>query len=127
MDTTLILAASLAGGAVLAALCAVGSMLSADRRLDSRMDFYLGAGFDPEALPEHVSDADGSPIAERLNATLDKAGVAEGIRRGLARADLPLTVPEYMLLKLAALLLPAALALIFTRSLVAAPVVAQSS
>jgi tight adherence protein B len=124
MDTTLILAASLAGGAVLAAIFAVGSMLSVDRRLDVRKDLYLGAGFDPDELPAHVSDAERSQIAERLNSTLDKVGMAEGIRRGLARADLPLTVPEYMLLKLAAALLPTAVVLIVTRSLLAAPFIA---
>ncbi len=45
----------------------------------------------------------------------------EGLRRKLARADVPLTVPEYVLLKIAATLLPAAIALVVSRSLLAVP------
>lgn len=124
MDMTLIIAAGLVAGAVLAALLAVGSMLRADRRIDSRLDVYLNAGFDPDVLPSHVSDPSKSEIAERLNETLNRVGVAEGVRRGLARADVPLTVPEYFLLKAAATLLPAALVLFVTRSALAMPFVA---
>jgi tight adherence protein B len=124
MDPLLILSATLAGSATLAIILAVGSYLSQDRRLDTRMELYLGAGLDPNALPEHVNDSDDGQFADRLNTAINKVGFAEGVRRNLARADVPLTVPEYFLLKIAAMLLPAAIAIILTRSLLAAPVIA---
>jgi tight adherence protein B len=124
IDSTLLAAAALASGAVFAAILAVGSMLRVDRRIDTRIDAYLGAGFNPDEMPSHVGDPSKSEIADRLNERLNRVGVAEGIRRGLARADVPLTVPEYMLLKVAATLLPAALALIITRSALAVPFLA---
>lgn len=123
MDTTLILAASLVGGATLATIFAIGSMLKVDRRLDTRMDLYLNVGLDPDVMPAHISDDDKGQLANRLNDRLNRVGMAEGLRRSLARADLPLTVPEYMLLKVAATLLPAAIVLVLTRSLLALPFV----
>ncbi len=120
MDALIIVAASLAGGAVLALILAIGNMLNADRHLDTRLDIYLGEGFDPEVMPEHVSDKTDEAIAAQLNTALNRVGFAEGIRRNLARADLPLTVPEYILLKIAATLLPMALVLILSRSILAA-------
>lgn len=124
MDITLITVAALAGVAVFAIILALGSYLRVDRRLGSRMDVYLGAGFDPDVLPTHVSDPSKSELAERLNERLNNVGFAEGIRRNLARADVPLTVPEYMLLKVAAMLLPAAAVLMFTGTFLALPFVA---
>lgn len=126
MDTTLLIAALLAGGAVFAIILAVGSLLRVDRRLDARMEVYLGAGFDPDELPSHVSDeANRSEIAERLNERLNRVGMAEGIRRSLARADVLLTVSEWILVKIAATLLPMAVVLFVTRSPLAVPVVAM--
>jgi tight adherence protein B len=124
MDSTLLIAAALAGGAIFTTILAVGSLLRVDRRLDARMGAYLGAGFNPDEVVAHVNDPSKSEIAERLNERLNRVGMAEGIRRGLARADVPLTVPEYILLKVAATLLPAAMVLFFTRSALAVPVVA---
>lgn len=124
MDPLLLLAALLMGGAALLLIIALGSYLRGDRRLSTRMDLYLGAGIDPHVLPEHVSDTDEGQIAERLNSALNEVGFAEGIRRALARADLPLTVPEYILLKVAAALLPTALVIVITRSLMVAPLIA---
>jgi tight adherence protein B len=124
MDPLLLLAALLTGGAALLLIVALGSYLRGDRRLTTRMDLYLGAGIDPHALPTHVSDTDTGQIAGRLNSALNEVGFAEGIRRALARADLPLTVPEYILLKVAAALLPTALVIVLTRSLLVAPLIA---
>ena len=123
MDPLLLLAALLTGGAALLLIVALGSYLRGDRRLTTRMDLYLGAGIDPHALPAHVSDTDTGQIAGRLNSALNEVGFAEGIRRALARADLPLTVPEYILLKVAAALLPTALVIVLTRSLLVAPLI----
>jgi tight adherence protein B len=124
MDITLIIAAALVAIAALAAVLGVGSYLQADRRIDARMGAYLQAGFNPDEPLHHVSDPSKSEIAERLNERLNRVGIAEGVRRGLARADVPLTVPEYFLLKVATTLLPAAIALIVTRSLLAVPFLA---
>jgi tight adherence protein B len=124
MDSTLLIAALLAGLAVFATILAVGSLLRVDRRLDTRLDAYLKAGFSSDELPSHVSDPSKSEIAERLNDRLNRVGIAEGIKRGLAQADVPLMVSEYMLLKVAAMLLPTAIVLFVTRSTLAAPVVA---
>ena len=124
MDPLLLLAALLTGGAALLLIVALGSYLRGDRRLSTRMDLYLGTGIDPHVLPAHVSDTDEGQIAGRLNSALNEVGFAEGIRRALARADLPLTVPEYILLKVAAALLPTALVIVITRSLLVAPLIA---
>lgn len=124
MDPLLLLAALLTGGAALLLIVALGSYLRGDRRLSTRMDLYLGTGIDPHVLPAHVSDTDEGQIAGRLNSALNEVGFAEGIRRTLARADLPLTVPEYILLKVAAALLPTALVIVITRSLLVAPLIA---
>lgn len=121
MDPMNIVVAALVCISVLAIIMAVGSRLRGDRSLDTRIDLYLSADLDPNKLPEHISDEDKSAIAEQLNSALNKVGFAEGIRRGLARADVLLTVPEYMLLKTATTLLPMAVALLVTRSILAVP------
>ncbi|HMQ34096.1 MAG TPA: type II secretion system F family protein [Chloroflexaceae bacterium] len=124
MDPIILLVAATAAGSVLAVLMAVGSMLQADRHMSSRMDAYLREGLNPGELPAHVSDEEGNALAEQLNTRLNNVGFAEGIRRDLARADVLLTVPEYLLLKVAAMLLPTAVVLLLTRSLLAAPLIA---
>ena len=124
MEPLIILISVLVCAAVLAIMGAIRMGLSGDRHLDTRMNLYLGAGFDPNVLPEHVTDKDNGAIADRLNAAIDKVDYAESIRRNLARADVPLMVSEYVLLKIAATLLPTAIVLLVTRSFLAAPPIA---
>ncbi|MFV9506971.1 MAG: type II secretion system F family protein [Oscillochloridaceae bacterium umkhey_bin13] len=119
MDPMLLLASVLAMFTVLALILAIGSFFNNDRRLDARMDLYLGSGLDPDEIPTHSSDREEGALADRINDAINKVGFAEGVRRNLARADVPLTVAEYMLLKLAAALLPMVIVLVLSRSLLA--------
>ena len=121
----LILSAVLSGTAVLAIMMTIGSFLSDERRIGTRMQTYLGSTPLIVEVPAHSSDVEKqSELAERLNRTLSSANFAERIKRDLVRANLPLTVPEYILLKLAAMLLPAAVVLLITRSLINIPIIA---
>jgi tight adherence protein B len=125
MISPLILVAVLVALGVLALVLAAGSYLGGDRSIRGRLTTYLSAGEHVAELPAHVSDAaDESAIAGRLNDALSNAGFAERIARELARANVPLTVSEYVLIKVAATLLPVAITLLITRSLLLAPAIA---
>src|SRR3954454_4245632 len=100
MTTTLlfpIIASGFAGLAMLALVFGVRSMLSRDANVDARLNTYLGASAGEEAAAAPPE----SQFAEKLNDAIKQQGFAERIERDLAQANLPLTVPEYLLLRLA--------------------------
>lgn len=121
MTTTMLLsigAAVLAGLAVLTVLVALRMMLARDTGVSARLDTYLSAesSFDPAE-----GAADDPQIAEKLNEAINRRGFAEGVARELAQANLPLTVPEYLLIRIAVPLLLALLALFVWRSVLVLP------
>ena len=122
--TLALIPAFLIGSAVLAVLVWVGSLFNGRRGIDSRLNVFVSSSGSLVELPEHVSDDQPNQLTERLNERLGRLGSSENIRRNLARADVPLTVAEYMLVKVAATLLPSALVVLLTRSVVALPFVA---
>src|SRR5262245_18543409 len=123
--TLIIVSAVLAGLAVLALLVAIRRILDADQRIGTRLDTYVGSVETTVVVPTHSTDSETqSPFAERLNRALGDANFAERLRRDLASANVPLTVAEYVLFKLATALLPTALVLLLTRSLVVLPIIA---
>jgi len=87
--------------AALAVLLAfVGAAELAGGGLDERLGRYVGRG----APPERTATGRES-VFVRLDGALARRGLVEGIRRGLSRADLRLTVPEYLLINVIVMLL----------------------
>ncbi len=61
--------------------------------VDERMGRYVGRGrAEAETAPGRQS------VFRRLDAAMARRGLVEGVRRDLLRADLPLTVPEYLVI-----------------------------
>lgn len=116
-DTTLVLplaAAALTAVTVLTLLVGMRGLLRRDD-VSARMDTYLsradehgGFGYDPQ-------------LAEKLNATIQRQGFAARIERDLAMANVPLTVPEYLLFRLAVPLVLALAVLLIWREVLLIP------
>ena len=92
-----ILAAGLAGLAVLTAVYGVRSMLSRDASVDARMSTYVHTEIG-DSQSAMVFD---SQFAEKINDVIKRQSFAERIEQDLAQANLLLTVSEYLLIRLA--------------------------
>jgi tight adherence protein B len=120
MTTTLILsigAALLTTLAVLTVLIALRSLLARDT-MSSRLDTFLSADLGT-AGQETVSDPQ---FAQKLNEAINRQNFAEQIARDLAQANLPLTVPEYLLIRIAVPLLLSLVALLVWRTVFVLPI-----
>ena len=120
MTTTLMLsigAGLLTTLAVLTVLIAARMLLAGDR-VSSRLDTYLN---DPFASANQATLAD-PQLAQKLNEAINRQGFAERIARDLSQANLPLTVPEYLLMRMAVPLLLALVALFIWRTVYVLPV-----
>jgi tight adherence protein B len=118
MTTTLMLsigAALLTMLAVMTVLIAVRMLMAGDR-VTSRLDTFLG---DPFAA-DQATVAD-PQLAQKLNEAINRQGFAERIARDLSQANLPLTVPEYLLLRAAVPLLLALIGLFVWRTVYVLP------
>ncbi len=109
-------AALLAGLAVLTLMFAVRSLAARDTGVDSRIDTYLGGG-----AAERSVTLNDQQIAERLNEVIKRQSFAARIEHDLAAASLPLTVPEYLLLRTAVPLIITLLALLIWRQVLVVP------
>lgn len=109
-------AALLAGLAVLTLMFAVRSLAVRDTGVDSRIDTYLGGG-----AAERSVTLNDQQIAERLNEVIKRQSFAARIEHDLAAASLPLTVPEYLLLRTAVPLIITLLALLIWRQVLVVP------
>jgi len=120
MTTTLMLTL----GAALLTTLAVLTMLIAARNLfandvvTSRLDTYLSDAPFSEGEAT-VADAQ---LAQKLNEAINRQSFAERIARDLSQANLPLTVPEYLLIRAAVPLLLAVIALFVWRTVYVLPV-----
>jgi tight adherence protein B len=112
-----ILAASMAGLAVLTVVYGVRSMASRDANVDARMSTYVNT----EAADTQAPAVFDSQFAEKLNAVIKRQSFAERIEQDLAQANLLLTVPEYLLIRLAVPLVLSIVALLFWRSILLVP------
>jgi tight adherence protein B len=110
-----IVTATLVGLAVLALIFAVYNVLVRDAAVDARLNTYLGSGTDDDQAPPEPQ------FVEKLNEVIKRQSFAERIERDLGQANLPLTVPEYLLLRAAVPLLLAIGALVFWRSILPVP------
>src|SRR5689334_23041077 len=120
MTTTLMLsigAALLTTLAVLTVLIALRSLLARDT-MSSRLDTFLSADL---GVADQMTVSD-PQFAQKLNDAISRQGFAEQIARDLAQANLPLTVPEYLLIRLAVPLLMALVALFVWRTIYVLPV-----
>jgi tight adherence protein B len=120
MTTTLMLsiaAALLTTLAILTILVAARSLLAKDG-MSSRLDTFLrpGSSFGSEAPTVDPQ------LAQKLNEAINRQGFAERIARDLAQANLPLTVPEYLLIRVAVPLLLSLVALFVWKTVYVLPV-----
>lgn len=111
-----IAAALLTGLAILTLLFAARSLAARDTSVDSRITTYLGGG----NAERSISLTD-QQIAERLNEVIKRQSFAARIEHDLAAASLPLTVPEYLLLRIAVPLIVTLLALLIWRQVLVVP------
>lgn len=121
LTTTMLLtvgAALLTVLATLTLLLALRHALARDTGVSERLDAYLSAA---APLAESAA-ADEPQIANRLNEAINRQGFAERVARDLGQANLPLTVPEYLLIRAAAPLLLALIALFVWRTVYVLPV-----
>ena len=112
-----ILAAGTAGLAVLTVVYGVRTMASRDANVDARMSTYVNT---------ELADAQSQPVfepqfAEKINAVIKRQSFAERIEQDLAQANLLLTVPEYLLIRLAVPLVLSIIALLLWRSVLMVP------
>ena len=112
-----IIAAGMAGLAVLTVVYGVRTMASRDANVDARMSTYVNSEF-----ADNESTAIFEPqFAEKLNAVIKRQSFAERIEQDLAQANLLLTVPEYLLIRLAVPLVLSIIALLLWRSILLVP------
>jgi tight adherence protein B len=107
----------MAGLAVLTVVYGVRSMASRDANVDARMSTYVNT----EAADTQAPAVFDSQFAEKLNAVIKRQSFAERIEQDLAQANLLLTVPEYLLIRLAVPLVLSIVALLFWRSILLVP------
>ena len=112
-----ILAASMAGLAVLTVVYGVRSMASRDANVDARMSTYVNS----EAADNQSPAVFDAQFAEKINAVIKRQSFAERIEQDLAQANLLLTVPEYLLIRLAVPLVLSIIALLIWRSILLVP------
>jgi tight adherence protein B len=112
-----ILAASMAGLAVLTVVYGVRTMASRDANVDARMSTYVNTEVADNQSPMIFEPQ----FAEKLNAVIKRQSFAERIEQDLAQANLLLTVPEYLLIRLAVPLVLSIIALLLWRSILLVP------
>jgi tight adherence protein B len=112
-----IIAAAMAGLAVLTVVYGVRTMTSRDANVDARMSTYVTS----EVADTQSQLAFEPQFAEKLNEVIKRQSFAERIEQDLAQANLLLTVPEYLLIRLAIPLILSIIALLFWRSILLVP------
>ena len=116
-DTLLLMplaAAALTAIAVLTLLLALRNLTRKDADISERMTTYVGG----ESAENITLDPQ---IAQKLNETIQRQSFANNLERSLSSANLPLTVSEYILLRLAIPLVFAVLALVIWREPLTVP------
>jgi len=112
------IAAMFASVATLAFLFGLRRILRRDQKVDSRLETYLAAPTDGLEAADQSTEA---AFAERINEVIKKQSFAERISLDLTQADVPLTVPEYLLMRLAVPLVLVVVGLVIWRSVLIVP------
>jgi len=113
-----ILAAGITGLAVLTVVYGVRAMVSRDANVDARLSTYVHT----DATDSSMLALGEAQFAEKINAAIKRQSFAERIEQDLAQANLPLTVPEYLLIRLAVPLVLSIIALVIWRSIMLVPI-----
>jgi tight adherence protein B len=112
-----IVAAAMAGLAVLTVVYGVRTMASRDANVDARMSTYVTS----EVADSQSQSVFEPQFAEKLNEVIKRQSFAERIEQDLAQANLLLTVPEYLLIRLAVPLILSIIGLLLWRSILLVP------
>jgi tight adherence protein B len=123
MDVPLLLtigAIALAAFAVITITVALQQLANTDASVNARLDTYLN----DSALGVSETDLIGqrAPLSSRLNAAITRQSFAERIAQRLQRADLVITVPEYLLLRTGIPLVLAIIAILVWRDVIFVPI-----
>jgi tight adherence protein B len=123
-STTLIILAVAAMAAITIIVLVIGLRYLVSERdpLASRMQAYLSDDVYGVDEAERVAALPSARIAERLNESIGKRGFAQQIARQLEQANLPLKVPEWILLRIAVPLVLSLIALVIWRDLLVLPI-----
>ncbi|HEY0602584.1 MAG TPA: type II secretion system F family protein [Herpetosiphonaceae bacterium] len=101
MELMLIGAAVLTGLAVFCAVLGLTGVINASSEVDDRLDAYATM-----SAPFGMATTEQSGLSDRVNAYVNDRSFAGSVRASLARADVKLNVGEYLLIKVAAVVLP---------------------
>lgn len=101
MEVMLISAAVLTGLAVFCAVLGLTGVINASSEVDDRLDAYATM-----SAPFGMATTEQSGLSDRVNTYLNDRSFAGSVRASLARADVKLNVGEYLLIKVAAVVLP---------------------
>ncbi|KPV54355.1 secretion system protein [Kouleothrix aurantiaca] len=114
-----VIAALLASIAVLAFAFGLRRILRRDIKMESRLNTYLEFGERIDGV--QADPEDGSALAERLNDVIKRQSFADRIEQDLGQADLPITVPEYVLIRVGVPLVLGIIALVIWRTIYVIP------
>ena len=117
MTTLYLGAAAFAGLGVLLLVLGLANWLRSGSQLEERLQTYSVRDDTRDDVPVDISDEQPSGLAGRLNAYITGRSFAESIAIDIARAGVKLTVPEFVIIKAAAALVPLALLGLVARSL----------
>ena len=111
MTSMYIVAAALSGLTVLLFILGIISLLGSRSRVGDRLQTYAATNTETTPFAEDLDEQSG--LAGRLNEYIGERSFAGAMRADLARAGSKMTVPEYVIVKLAAALLPMAVLALF--------------
>lgn len=101
MQLMLMSAAILTGLAVFLMVLGLARVINASSEVDDRLDVYATM-----SAPFGIATTEQSGLSDRVSSYLNDRSFAGSVRATLARADVKLTVAEYLLIKTSAVVLP---------------------
>lgn len=111
--------AALAGFAVLLVILGIMRMILSHSDVDDRLHTYA-----TKHAPFGAGEPDLPGVTDRFNSFLSERSFAGKVAADLARAGVKLTVPEYLLIKVAAVLAPFGITLLVTKQVIPAAALA---
>jgi tight adherence protein B len=111
-------AALLAGLATAVLVLATWRLVGRNADVGNRLDTYMSF---PGTMDGNALTAPDPQFSERLNATINRQSFASNIARDLGQANLPLSVPEYILIRIGIVFLAGLFALFIWRTVYVLP------
>ncbi len=115
-------AAVLAGFTLLIIVAALRQLLGRKSDVSSRLEMFLNNSSYDYVSGDFVNAKTENPIIDRLNEAISNQSFSRQIARQLEQANLPLTIPEYILIRIAIPLVMALIALLVWKSLLLIPI-----